>query len=58
MRQISQELDIREKLVLQHLVLLAHADFVFGVGKLGSVYYSLHSDLPAEVRQILEKFIK
>lgn len=57
-RKISRTLDIREKLVSQHLVLLAHANFVIGKGKLGSVYYSFHPALRNEVLHILQKFVK
>lgn len=56
-RQISRKLDIREKLVSQHLVLLAHANFVQGKGKLASVYYALHPELRLEIRHILQKFV-
>ena len=57
-RSIARELDIREKLVSQHLVLLAHANFVIGKGKLGSVYYALHPTLRREIRQIITNFVK
>lgn len=57
-RHIARELGIREKLVSQHLVLLSHANFVTGKGKLGSVYYSLHPALRREIRHILTNFVK
>ena len=52
-KAISDKLDITVKLASQHLVLLAHANFVRGVGKIGSVYYSLHPALHAAVRRLL-----
>lgn len=56
-KAISNKLDITVKLASQHLVLLSHANFVRGIGKIGSVYYSLHPALPPAVRRILEKDI-
>ncbi|KKU13734.1 MAG: hypothetical protein UX17_C0010G0001, partial [Parcubacteria group bacterium GW2011_GWC2_45_7] len=49
--------DITVKLASQHLVLLAHANFLQGIGKVGSVYYSLNPALPSAVRRIIEKDI-
>ena len=55
---ISDKLNLTVKLASQHLVLLSHANFVRGIGKVGSVYYALHPTLPPEVRRILEKDIQ
>ena len=55
-KEVSDKLRITQKLASQHLVLLAHANFVRGKGKLASVYYSLNSELPAEIKQIITKF--
>ncbi|OGZ24523.1 MAG: hypothetical protein A2W71_00960 [Candidatus Nealsonbacteria bacterium RIFCSPLOWO2_02_39_8] len=57
-KAISDKLDIRIKLTSQHLVLLSHARFVQGKGKLGSVYYMLHPKLRSEVQHILKKLIR
>jgi len=56
-KAISDKLDITVKLASQHLVLLAHANFLQGIGKVGSVYYSLNPALPSAVRRIIEKDI-
>lgn len=55
---ISEKLDLTVKLTSQHLVLLSHTNFVRGIGKVGSVYYSLHPALPPTVERILEKDIQ
>ncbi|MBI4135837.1 winged helix-turn-helix transcriptional regulator [Candidatus Uhrbacteria bacterium] len=55
---ISDKLDLTVKLASQHLVLLAHANFVQGIGKIGSVYYSFHPALPSAVKRIIEKDVK
>ena len=57
-KQISKILGITEKLASQHVVLLSHADFIDGRGKLGRVYYSLHFALNSDIRHILSHFIK
>lgn len=56
-KAISDKLDIRIKLASQHLVLLSHANFVKGIGKLGSVYYSLHPSLSKQIRYIINHFV-
>ena len=48
-KQISKALGITEKLASQHVVLLAHADFIIGKGKLGRVFYSLHAYLNSDI---------
>lgn len=56
-KEVSDKLYITQKLASQHLVLLSHANFVRGKGKLASVYYSLNPALPADVKQIISKFV-
>lgn len=56
-KAISDKLDLSVKLTSQYLVLLSHANLVKGIGKLGSVYYSLHPTLPKAIRHILERFV-
>ena len=56
-KAISDKLDLTVKLASQYLVLLSHANLVKGIGKLGSVYYSLHPALSKEIRYILERFV-
>ena len=57
-KAIADALELGIKITSQHLVILSHASMVEGMGKIGSVYYSLHPDLIREIRHIIKDLVQ
>lgn len=57
-KSISERLNLGIKITSQHLIILSHAGMIQGVGKIGSVYYSLHPELDREIHYIIKELVQ
>ena len=56
--QIAREIHISLKAMSRHLIMLDNMDILRSVGKDGHVFYSLNPHLPADVKKVVDPFLK
>ncbi len=55
---IAEEIEISLKGTSKHLILLHNLDVLTATGKEGHVYYGYNDQVPADIKKILDIFLK
>lgn len=56
--QVAAEINISLRAISRHLIILDTMDILRSVGKEGHVFYSINPHMPADVKKVINPFLK